>query len=417
MVQKRSTNQNSVAVNQQRIKQSNLKMLFHYINRLQPISRSMLAKLTHMSPTTVSTLTQALMQKGLVVESGMGKNPLSGRKPLLVSINDTGGYVVSIELLDNDAVDVYLYNLNGKEIGGGCHNIKHKNTLGFEIIEYVEALLTHYQIDEAKLMCISVGVPALIDPKEKKVLESTVIPNLSSSLFMQELTERFRHAQMMLENQSSLLAYAEWVFGEARDVRNLISVDIHVGIGAGMIINGEIYKGAYGLSGELGHISIDMDGPLCKCGNHGCLEIMASFPAMGEYLQAQLKKGRKSIIAPSGFLETMPDVLALRAALDQGDELVHETVCIIAKRLAFGLNNVINLINPEVIVVGGEVRKLGSVFLDALKSALSQIEISSHAGRVRVCYSQLGEHPAVVGGARYSLDQVLNSTDFYQIKK
>ena len=185
-----------------------------------------------------------------------------------------------------------------------------------------------------------------------------------------------------LKNNSGLIALAEKEFGGHEHPENLISVDIDDGVGAGILIDGEIYDGS-GMAGEFGHISVDFNGKHCKCGSYGCLELYSSMPAI---LDATKVKSAKEVKKLSGEKEKE----ALKKA---------------AHALAFGINNIVNLLDPELIVIGGSVRETGDAFLNPVKECFSEISLIKNK---KIVYSSLKENPVALGGARYSFDKLFS---------
>ena len=392
--------------NLQLVKETNLAMIFNLIYKQGSVSRAELAQKTKLSPTTVSSLIEELLRNDVVIETGAGKTTTSGRKPIMVEINSHGYYIISFEIVENGFY-CSLYDLLCRKIEEQRYDIADFEGLGAILIETIEAILSRHGIQEKKLLGVSIGVPGLINHEECRVISSTVVPLREDNDFWYQIKRRFDDIPVFLENESYYCAYAEKEFGIIKDVRNLIFIDINIGIGAGIIMNGEMFRGTYGMAGEIGHVSIDLNGPRCKCGNKGCLEIMASIPAMVQKVIFAIMSGRETVIKDvTGNDLNRININVIKYAIDNKDQLAMEIMDEIALKLAFGINNVINLFNPQVVVFGGEIIKMGDIFLNRFKEHLKSIALKPNANRIDIEYSSLVSNTVNLGGARYVLDNV-----------
>lgn len=398
-------NKDKTTANLQLVKETNLALIFDLIYKQGAVSRAELAHKTKLSPTTVSSLVEELLRKDIVVETGVGKTATSGRKPIMVEINACGYYIISFEIVE-DGFYCSLYDLLCTKMDEQKYDIADFEGLGTVLIETIEAVLSRHGIAEKRILGISIGVPGLINHEESRVISSTVVPIIEDNDFCNKVHERF-DVPVFLENESYYCAYAEKEFGTVKDVSNLIFIDINIGIGAGIIMNGEMFRGTYGMAGEIGHVSIDMNGPRCKCGNKGCLEIMASIPAMVQKVIFAIMSGRETIIKEvTGNDFNRITVNIIKYAIDNKDALAMEIMDEMALKLAFGINNVMNLFNPQVVVFGGEIIKMGDAFLSKMKEHLSSIALKPNTNRVDVKYSSLLHNTVNLGGAKYVLDNV-----------
>lgn len=402
---KKTTQSEKKVANLQLVKETNLALIFNLISSHQSISRAELANITKLSPTTVSSLTQELLDNNMIIQTGEGTSETSGRKPIMLEVDPKGGYVVAVEIADYGFY-ISLFDIKCQQVGYSKHILTQYDAIGDEIINVLSNMLNENNVDEDKLLGVCIGIPGLIDAETNKVV-STVVPIDESNDFYNVIKDRFPNIPVKLGNESSFYAYAEKEFGIGKNVDNLVFMDINVGIGSGILIGGHIYTGALGYAGEIGHVSIDLNGPRCKCGNRGCLEIMANIPALLQRVIFAIMSGRNTIIkdiTSNDFNRINIDVI--KSAMDLKDGLVLEVVDDTARMLAFGLNNVINMINPQMIVLGGDIITLGDEFLNMIKSHLSAIVFKHNASRVQIKYSSVGGNAVTLGGARYVLDNI-----------
>ncbi|HOJ12033.1 MAG TPA: ROK family protein [Clostridiales bacterium] len=441
---KKNKREEKQAANQQLVKETNLTLIFNLINRYGPVSRADLAHITGLSPTTVSSLAEELIKNDIIIETGEGTTATSGRKPIMLEVNPAGGYIASIEMIESGFI-FSLYDLKCSEVYEKKYKVSNYNSIGLIIAEIVGEQLRTLGIEENKLFGICLGVPGLIDVEKNCVITSTVIPIDENNNFYHYIKDRFKEIPVFLGNESWFSAYAEKEFGIDSDIRNLIFIDINVGVGAGIILNGQIFTGFLGLAGEIGHMSIDMDGPVCKCGNRGCLETMVSIPAIIRNIIYEIESGKNSVLKEmskccitkafkpnktsdpnnisnvnnvinnveinpnNGMYANGIDISLIQDAFERKDDLVMNIIELTARRLAFGITNIINLVNPEVVVIGGEITKLGPAFLEKTTHYLENMQLKPNKHKIKVKYSTLKGNTVTLGGAKYVLDNILNT--------
>ncbi|MBR5542472.1 MAG: ROK family protein [Oscillospiraceae bacterium] len=356
--------------------------MFNYINENQPVSRASIAHATGLSPTTVSSLVDELIVESMVLETGVGKLSGSGRKPIMIEVNPSGGCVVGVEIKAG-RVDFEVFNLEGRSLLYHERIISDYSNLGDIISCEVERLCNGF----GRLLGICIGVPGVIDRKTKRVL-STLIPIKPDNDFFSVLCKRFPDVKIKLGNESSYCAYIEKAESK-KGIRDLVYIDINVGIGAGIILDNRIFTGAFGNAGEFGHVSVDINGRACKCGNRGCLEAMAGTPAICE---------------AAGVTKI--------SEIDTSDEKTLEKLHDIGRYIAAGINNIVNMINPEMVILGGEIVKLGEPFLEMIRRELETIMFDVQSEKISVVYSSVDGNPVTKGAGRYLLDRIFEDGDF-----
>ena len=360
---------------QQIIKENNIRLLFRLLHGGRAASRADLKKITGLSATTVSTLVEELIENGLVLEGGIKETKTSGRKAVAIKINPDGGYFLGLDIRKNRFIaDIYCLDfslLQHMEIPVG-----RGENFATKIMNVISRT-----VREKKILGISIGIPGVIDPETNRIISSTVLPVGDVNSIYEILSDSLPNIRVHLKNNSGLIALAEREFGGYSRINNLISIDIDDGVGAGILTDGVIYSGN-GMAGEFGHVTVDYRGEKCTCGNYGCLELYASIPAI-------LKKtGMASI-----------DDLRLNVKCKDISEKISE----IAKILAFGINNIVNLLNPEIIVICGEIKKLGDDFLLPLKGITQGIALIKDT---KIEFSNLEGNAVTLGGAKYSFDEL-----------
>ena len=296
----------------------------------------------------------------------------------MLSINPDGGFFVGVDI-KNGVISADTYALDFTHVFHTDINVESNENLSLSILRALSMASR-----DRKILGITIGLPGVIDTYTNTVISSTVIDAETANSIYKTVKEAMPNTKINLRNNSGLVAYAEKEFGGYTDADNLISIDIDDGVGAGIIIDGSIYSGSSGKAGEFGHMSINFMGEKCKCGNYGCLELVASLPAM-------LKK--------SGC----PTIEKLSEKLLQNDKIATETVNNVAKALAFGINNIINIVDPELIVICGPVRILGDYLLSPLQNYINDICLIKN---IQIKYSSIKDNAVPLGAARVSFDDM-----------
>jgi len=391
-------------VNQQFIKETNMKLLFNLINKHGTISRAELAHITQLSPTTVSVLVDELLNSGIVISVGMGKTKTSGRKPIMLEINPQGAYIASFAW-KKKGLKFSLMDLKCNEVENFFVNTTPGADYAEEIRKAVESSAIS-KLGKEKLLAVCIVLPAIVEAETKRIV-STVLDINEDNNVLVRLTEKFPDVPIVVGNESAFFAYAEKEFSDENDVKNLVYVNIHAGVGAGIVFNGQIFRGSSGMAGEFGHMSIDINGPKCACGNRGCLERLVSVPAMARKINESINSGRETVITQlTGNNPEKITIEVIKQALDMGDPLVLEIVDETASKLAFGISNIISIFNPEVVVLGVEIQKLGDVFLEKVKENTSRMGFRKLVDKVHIKYTDLGGNVENLGATKYFLDNI-----------
>jgi len=243
---------------------------------------------------------------------------------------------------------------------------------------------------------VGVGSAGAIDPVSGMVLSA---PNLLwTDVPLRALLEERLGLPVVVGNDANAAALAEHRFGAGQGVSDLIYLTISTGIGAGIISGGRLLLGQRGLAGEVGHMSIDPQGPLCLCGNRGCLEALASGPAIAAAALARIAQGEPSCIltlAQGDPTQVTAQVVARAAA--EGDALAGDLIRRVAHSIGVGLVNLIHILAPEIILIGGGVAQVGSPLLSAIRAVVSERAMGCFVDRLRIELAPLGNDVGVLG--------------------
>jgi glucokinase len=254
--------------------------------------------------------------------------------------------------------------------------------------------------------CIGIAAAGAIDINRGLVGDSPNIPHWHNIPLRDRLEESLGGLIYVL-NDANAAALAEYRLGAGRGLNNMIYITVSTGIGGGMIIDGELYQGTDGSAAEIGHMIIKMGGPLCKCGKRGCFEAMASGTAIARLAKSWLRRGERSIM--SGMVQgKVNDVTAqtVSAAARKGDALALAVIEKSADYLGIGVANLVNLMNPQMIIIGGGVSKMGEMLLRPTRKSMKANAIELPARSVRLVRPRLGVDAELTGAALYARDML-----------
>jgi glucokinase len=262
---------------------------------------------------------------------------------------------------------------------------------------------TRREVRGAEIIGVGVGAPGPLDTKSGIVL---LTPNLGwVNLPLRQIIHERLGLPAALDNDANCAVLGEWWMGAARGTKNAIGITIGTGIGGGIIVDGKLYHGASDCAGEIGHTTIDTEGRRCKCGNYGCLEAYASGPNIALRAVEELKAGAVSRLADyvGGDLRQVTAQTVYQAAHD-GDDLALEVVNDTAKFLGVGIANLLNVFNPEVVVVCGGVTLAGDRLFDPLRREVARRAFKPAVSVCRIVPCELSGTAGVYGAAKVYLD-------------
>lgn len=385
---------------QQLIKKMNKTLVLDTIRQRQPLSRADIAATLGLNKATVSSLVSELIESQLVTEIGPGESS-GGRKPTLLLFNRGAGYAIGIDIRVNDLFAL-LVDLEG--------NVIRERTVPLEdsspdhAIDQIRKMI-HWLSKKAPespygIVGIGIGVPGLVDEKSRIVSA----PNLGwNNVAVQNLLISEFGENIHIDNEANAGAIGEKLYGAGRDAANLIYISIGVGIGSGMIVGGELYRGISNFSGEVGHMTVSENGPLCRCGNRGCWETLASEKAL---LDRAAQRWKDSSAASDE--EGLDRLLNLARAGDPDAlSLLEET----GKHLGVGLANLVNILNPELIVIGNRLSMAGDLLQEPMLHTLESRSLSYHMKKTQVAFAELGIRSTALGAASMPITSFLADPD------
>ena len=272
------------------------------------------------------------------------------------------------------------------------------------ILATMEETIASAKINPSQLLGIGIAVAGIVDGDNGKVVFSPNLPGWHEIPLGDIVQQRFG-VPVCMGNDATIAALGEWHFGLKREVANLIYITISTGIGGGIIANGKPYTGACGAAGEIGHMIIDVNGPLCSCGNIGCWEALASGTALAKEAAKQIAEGAETSIAElTGGDISKIDARIVFLAAKQGDELAKELISRLGYYFGIGLVNLVNIFNPELILVGGGVAKMGDLLFQPAIKVVRERAFSTVVNTVEIKPAILGDDSGVLGAVAFVLE-------------
>jgi len=371
-------------------------------------SRADIARHLCLSRSTVSEIVDNLLKTGLIKEVGAGKSS-GGRRPIVLEFQDDARWILGVDL-GATHVSVALTNLRGKVLAWKekDHPVRTdpEGTRSL-IIKLCDECLDEWGNGSRRLLRIGVAVPSPVDPLSPKMLSEVVIPAWKGKTGLEQLQQRYG-VPVHVDNDANLGALAERWWGAGKDIDDFIYIKIAHGIGAGYILNGEIYRGGGGVAGEMGHFPIDPNGPLCVCGSRGCLATFVSTPALNERTAKLLKKYKNSILK-----DKVARLAEIDRAASAGDKLALKLVKEVADYIGIAIAGWFNLMNPKLAILGGGLDNLSDLILKPLKSKVRNSTLVSKAA-VDIKTSELGPRAIAIGAATLALEAMFANPNLSQ---
>ncbi len=369
------------------------------VSRRASVSRADLARLTGWSRPKVTSGVEGLIQRSILEEAGEGASE-GGRRPRLLEFNSGLGYLAGVDL-GATSLDLALADLNGRIMARHSQPAdvrdEPKVLLG-EVSNRILELCAQHAVPPERIIGIGMGVPGPVEFSKGTLVAPPLMPAWEGFPIREFLHPTFPSACVMVDNDVNIMALGELRAGAAVDIDNLIFVKIGTGIGAGIVCNGTIHRGSSGGAGDIGHICADHSGPMCRCGNTGCLEAMAAGPAIASRALAAANAGQSAILARR--LEANQGVLRsedVSAAASEGDRAAIEIIQTSGQLIGDVLAGLVNFFNPRMILIGGGVSNLGNQLLASIRRAVLHRSTALATRDLIVNFSPMGAEAGVTG--------------------
>ena len=351
-------------------------------------SRAEIARATGLSRSTVSSIVSDLIEAGLLTEhgeaSGVAHGEAGGRPPVLLSLNSSAGLAVGVDF-GHTHLRVALSDLS-HEVLAESHrelDVDHSAEQGLDAAaELVDHVLEEAEADRERVLGVGMGLPGPINLSTGTVGSSSILPGWVGVDAAAEMERRLR-LPVRVENDANLGALAEYVWGAGKDCTDVVYIKLSSGVGAGLLLGGRLHAGAGGTAGEIGHVPAQNGTQICRCGSRGCLETVASARAIAE----QVGASRGEPVSTRKLLELTADQ----------DPVASRLVAEAGREIGVALAGIVNLVNPDCVIVGGDLSAAGEVITDPVLESIRRYALASAAEQVRVVPGILGERAELLG--------------------
>lgn len=376
------------------------------LRRQGSISRTEISSITGWSKAKASQEIRSLIQKGYLVEIGDGVSN-GGRKPRLLKINNQLGYMVGVDI-GATSIDVAIADLTGKIVQRGSRSADVRDRpelLLSACIDFIREQVSIQGFCMEQILGIGIGVPGPVDFARGVLVAPPLMPGWENFPIRGFFKEAFPTAYVVVDNDVNIMALGEQRAGEGAGVDHFIFIKIGTGIGAGIISNGRIHRGSDGCAGDIGHICVDKNGPLCACGNKGCLEAMAAGPAITTRAAEAAQNGMSQILSlmwESNNGSIRPE--DVNAACQKGDQAALDIIRASGGMVGDVLASLVNFFNPSHIFIGGGIANFGNHLLVAIRRAVLHRSLPLATTHLTIKFSSMGSDAGVTGAIALALD-------------
>lgn len=373
------------------------------------VSRAALARTTGLAPSTVSGIVQDLLDRGLIVISHVAPSR-GGRPPVALRFGTERFGFVGVDI-GASHVRIAVVDADGKTLraDGMAYPAEHDAEGTLALVERLLAsAIDSARADGRTVVGVGVSVPSPLDPTHPDQLSARILPAWAGVPVFSRL-KTATGLPTWIDNDANVGALAEHWWGAGRATGDMAYIKVATGVGAGLIIGGQVFRGSAGIAGEIGHSAIDPRGPKCRCGLNGCLEAMVGAGALTREVRERLENGTPSMLA-----RVEPGPAAIATAARAQDALALEVLAGAGRSLGIAVANLVNLLNPARVVVGGSLPVLAAEhLLEPMRDAIAQRTLGRSFEATEVVASSLGEDAVVLGAATQVLQAALAAPSLF----
>jgi glucokinase-like ROK family protein len=369
------------------------------LGRQERISRTEISNITGWSKAKTSQEIRSLVAKGFLVDVGEGASQ-GGRKPRLLRLNDQLGYLVGMDI-GATSIDLVLADVGGKVLQSRSEPADVRQPPDAFFTRCCNIILEMAAVQgcrPAQILGIGVGVPGPVDFSHAVLVAPPLMPDWENFPIRDFIQRTFPTAYVVVDNDVNIMALGEQRAGDGIGIDHFIFIKIGTGIGAGIVSNGKIHRGIIGCAGDIGHICVDKQGAVCRCGNTGCLEAMAAGPAISEKAVQAAKNGLSPLLLQ--MLESNGGYLRpedVNAACREGDQAALEIIRSSGQMIGDVLAGLVNFFNPSHIFIGGGISNFGNHLLVAIRRAVLRRSLPLATRNLSINYSRMGPEAGVTG--------------------
>jgi len=395
------------------VKEINTKNILDIIRRHGPISRIEIAEITGLTPATVTNITSELIDSNLIIEGEVGDSS-GGRRPIMLRMRSDYYRVIGV-YIGSRKIKIITSDL--------LANIKHKKEIKYNndkvTIEYIKEILDSelipiikkYKAKNKKIVGIGIGINGIVDSKRGI---SVVAPNLGwKNVNIADILYESYGIPVFIDNNTRTMALGENWFGSGKNASSFFCLNIEYGVGGSFFINDKPVNGNSFGAGEIGHTTVDINGEICSCGNRGCLETVASVKALLKQAYEKYPENKNSKIYNGRDIKSVTDITPedLYEAAKQGDELATLLIKNMGENIGIGIANVINILNPELVIINGEIISTGEILLAPIIEAVKKRGFSNSVNSTGIVLSKLGSVAYLKGAVVLATQHIFDNPD------
>ena len=390
------------------MKQLNVSAVLKVIKDNGSLSRADIAKLTELTPASVTNITKLLIEDEYLIESKIGQSS-GGRPPIILELNPNARYVIGV-CIGVGSIDVVITNLSAQIIIKESIEINEErynyDVVFKKLIKLINEVIENSEIEREKLLGVGVALHGIVNAKTGISIYSPYYGWKNENI--KEKLENELGLDVYVDNDVRAMALGESWFGITKDIANFVTLNISNGIGAGIIINNKPYYGVDFSAGEIGHIVVEADGDKCNCGNYGCLETVSSNNNITKKAIKLIKQGAKTTLNKDDNDINKLTIRDICDAAKNGDELSITIIKESARYIGIGITNLINILNPTAIVVVGEIFENTTYAIETLNEIVKNRGLKLSSENVRIIKSLLGIDAAVIGATTLVIQEIFN---------
>ncbi len=393
------------------VRQINLALIMHSLRTQAPISRASLSQTTNLNKTTVSDLINELNKRGFVKELGMQSSG-TGRPATLLTLNPQAGYIVSAEIAV-DFLEVLVTDFAPQAIWQAKEPIRPGTSPEIvlnRLIEMLRQASAKGQTVSKNFLGLAVGVPGMVDFATGTILFA---PNLKwrNVPLRPWLEQENFGVPIFVDNEANMATLGEHYFGAAKGYNEVLYLSANVGLGGGLLRNGQLYRGANGVAAEYGHMTLDPHGERCNCGNYGCWETFVNQDALCKKIVQALQRGESSSLAEKiqGPQDCVTVEMIVEAA-QAGDRLAIHAIQEVGRYLGIGIASLLNALNPEIVVLGGILSIASEFLFPAANDEIQKRALPWNRETLKIVRAAHGSDACVKGGVATVYQSVLSLT-------
>ncbi len=379
------------------MREMNVALILECLRRQAPLSRAELAVMTGLTKATVSSLVKELVEARFVRETSIDVGH-KGRPAIPLVLNEKAGFIVGIEV-GVDSLTALLTDFSAGIVWRHHEAARHSDPDGVlrRVVQVIHLAVAEAEARGGAVLGLGLGVLGLVDVETGWLLYA---PNLGwSNVPLRSRLEAEFNFPIYVDNEANLAALGESFFGSARSSDFVLYISSGVGVGGGIVLNRRILAGVAGVAGEVGHMVIDPNGPRCSCGNQGCWETFINEAALYRRVQAAITAGQPSMLAAANSFNPDPvNVTRVVEAAREGDAVAINALETTARYFGLGLTNLINALNPHLVVIGGDMSPALEFGLPIVKDVVSSRALPGSRDSVEIVMATHGSNGCAMGG-------------------